>query len=140
MSHFINDNEKMADFFRLTKDEFLASYTYLTEQDYINTAKARLSYLRQEIEQERISQAEILELESLKEHIDPSDVLLLQWAGIPEYCENTDHDESGPHEDLAEIKLLPEFETPSCYWCKACRERDCEMIEDDDQEFINSLQ
>lgn len=35
--HFFRDNEKMQDFIRLTKEEFLASYSYLTEQEYNNT-------------------------------------------------------------------------------------------------------
>ncbi len=48
------------------------------------TVKARLEYLRGEIEAERISYGEIAELQSLAEHIDPSDVVLLQWAGVPE--------------------------------------------------------
>lgn len=46
--------------------------------------KTRLDYLRQEIQDERISTAEIIELESLRDHIDPSDTLLLEWSGIPE--------------------------------------------------------
>ena len=46
--------------------------------------KARLEYLRKEIVAERISYREILELQSLIDHIDPSDVLLLEWAGVPE--------------------------------------------------------
>ena len=44
----------------------------------------RLEYLRGEIEAERISYAGILELQGLAEHIEPGDVLLLQWAGVPE--------------------------------------------------------
>ena len=48
----------------------------------------RLEYLRGEIEAERISYGEISELESLAEHIDPEDILLLQWAGVPESNEN----------------------------------------------------
>lgn len=32
--HFADDEEKMADFKILTKEEFLASYSYLTEKDY----------------------------------------------------------------------------------------------------------
>jgi hypothetical protein len=52
----------------------------------------RLEYLRGEIEAERISYGEISELESLVEHIDPEDVLLLQWAGVPEF--GTDEPES----------------------------------------------
>lgn len=36
---FINDDEKMRDFFKLTKDEFLSSYNYLNEKDYDETKK-----------------------------------------------------------------------------------------------------
>jgi hypothetical protein len=46
--------------------------------------KERLDYLRGEIEAERISYGEIAELQSLVDHIDPVDVLLLEWAGVPE--------------------------------------------------------
>ena len=34
MTDFINDTEKMLDFDTLTKEEFLASYSYLTELEY----------------------------------------------------------------------------------------------------------
>ena len=34
---FIDDEEKMKDFIKLTKDEFLASYRYLTEEEYKKT-------------------------------------------------------------------------------------------------------
>ena len=44
----------------------------------------RLEYLRGEIEAERISYGEIAELEDLAAYIDPDDVQLLQWAGVPE--------------------------------------------------------
>jgi hypothetical protein len=50
----------------------------------MNSIEKRLNYLRKEIIFERISYAEIAELESLSEYIDPSDTLLLEWAGIPE--------------------------------------------------------
>jgi hypothetical protein len=40
----------------------------------------RLEYLRGEIEAERISYSEIVELESLAEHVDPSNTLLYWWA------------------------------------------------------------
>jgi hypothetical protein len=46
--------------------------------------KDRLEYLRGEIEAERISCEEIAELQSLAEYIDPDDVQLLEWAGVPE--------------------------------------------------------
>jgi hypothetical protein len=51
------------------------------------TIKARLEYLRGEIEAERISMSEVAELQSLAEYIDPSDVVLLEWAGVPEHPE-----------------------------------------------------
>ena len=50
-------------------------------------AKERLEYLRGEIEAERISFSEIIELEALREYIEPDDLLLLQWAGVPEFDE-----------------------------------------------------
>ena len=46
--------------------------------------KARLEYLRREIIAERISTGEIAELQSLAKYIEPGDVLLLEWAGVPE--------------------------------------------------------
>ena len=44
----------------------------------------RLRYLRREIVAERVSYGEIAELQSLAEYIDPGDMLLLEWAGVPE--------------------------------------------------------
>ena len=46
--------------------------------------KKRLEELRKAIEDENISYSEIAELQSLAEHIDKDDMLLRQWAGIPE--------------------------------------------------------
>jgi len=42
--------------------------------------KQRIEYLRKQIRQENISYGEILELQSLKEHIKDDDVELLQWT------------------------------------------------------------
>ena len=49
--------------------------------------KDRLDYLRGEIEAERISYEEIAELQELAEYIDEDDVVLREWAGIPEHEE-----------------------------------------------------
>lgn len=56
----------------------------------INVAlnKARLEYLRSQIDTERISTYELVELESLVEYIDSGDVQLLEWAGVPEFPED----------------------------------------------------
>lgn len=39
IANFVDDEEKMVDFYELTKEEFLLSYSYLTEEEYDNTAK-----------------------------------------------------------------------------------------------------
>lgn len=44
-TNFINDKEKMRDFKKLSKKEFLSSYSYLTEQEYDNTARIILDGL-----------------------------------------------------------------------------------------------
>lgn len=54
--------------------------------------RLRLEYLRAEIEAERISTGELIELQGLAEYIDSGDVLLLEWAGVPEH-EDEDEDE-----------------------------------------------
>ena len=46
--------------------------------------KERLEYLRGELRAERISYGELAELADLAPHIDPSDVELLEAAGVPE--------------------------------------------------------
>ena len=46
--------------------------------------KNRLEYLRGEIVAERISMGEIAELQDLIKYIPSDDVLLLEWAGVPE--------------------------------------------------------
>lgn len=37
--NFVNDAEKMRDYWDLTKEEFLFSYSYLTEEEYEETRK-----------------------------------------------------------------------------------------------------
>lgn len=49
-----------------------------------NQITERLEYLREQITKECISYGEIAELQSLIPHIDKNDVLLLEWAGVPE--------------------------------------------------------
>lgn len=49
------------------------------EEQAVDTKK-RLEYIRKQILNECISYSEIVELQSLKEHIEPGDILLLQWA------------------------------------------------------------
>lgn len=51
------------------------------------TIQKRLEELRVEIQAERISTGEILELQSLAKYIDKDDVELSQWAGVKEFEE-----------------------------------------------------
>jgi hypothetical protein len=47
--------------------------------------KEELEYFREEIKNERISEGEIMELQSLAKYIDKGDVELLEWAGVKEH-------------------------------------------------------
>lgn len=49
--------------------------------------RGRLEYLRSQIDKECISQGELLELQGLADFIEPGDVQLLEWAGVPEFPE-----------------------------------------------------
>ena len=52
--------------------------------NHVKTIAERLEYLRGQIHAESISYSEIADLQGLAEYIDPGDVELLQWAGVPE--------------------------------------------------------
>jgi hypothetical protein len=49
-----------------------------------------LDYLKEELLNERLSYGEILDLSNLIEHIDPSDIQLLEAAGVPEFANEPD--------------------------------------------------
>ena len=55
----------------------------------------RLEYLRGELRAERISYSELAELQGLAEHIGPSDVELLEAAGVPEHADTLTCPECG---------------------------------------------
>lgn len=50
----------------------------------ISNEKKRLEYLREQIQNECISYSEIAELQSLAEYIEAGDVVIEEWAGVPE--------------------------------------------------------
>ncbi len=64
----------------------------------------RLNQLRKVIESETISYGELIELQGLGEDglIPEGDVLLLQWAGVPEFPED---DESPADESPEEVRF-----------------------------------
>ena len=51
----------------------------------VSATQERLEYLHSQIEDESISYSELIELQNLADHIDPTDVVLLEWAGVPEF-------------------------------------------------------
>ncbi len=51
---------------------------------YLDSPKARLELLRIELREDIISMGELAELQSLVKYIDPTDVELLEAAGVPE--------------------------------------------------------
>ncbi len=72
----------------------------------METTGARLKYLRGELEAERISLVELVELQELRAHSDPGDTFLLEAAGVPE---------PGSEEDFAEknAQILKDMEAVS---------------------------
>lgn len=50
----------------------------------MTTQTQRLEEIRTEIRAERISYGELFELQNMTEFIEPDDVELLEWAGVPE--------------------------------------------------------
>jgi hypothetical protein len=56
----------------------------------MSTVNERLEYLRSQLRAEQISYGEIAELGDLAGHIEPGDVELLQWAGVPEFPDDTE--------------------------------------------------
>lgn len=59
----------------------------LCDSEYLKDVHVRLEYLRGEIEKECISYGEIAELQGLVKYIEEGDVVLLEWAGVPEHTE-----------------------------------------------------
>jgi hypothetical protein len=76
-------------------------------------AKQRLEELRKEIQAERISTGELLELQSLIPYIDKGDVELLEWAGVPETTDLFETPELIPDNVRAVLDsyLEPTYET-----------------------------
>lgn len=55
--------------------------------DYV-IKMSRLDQIRQAIAAESVSQGELIELADLADYIDPGDLELLQWAGVPEHADD----------------------------------------------------
>jgi hypothetical protein len=56
----------------------------------LEEARSRLEELRLVIRDEHVRYGELAELADLAEYIEPGDVELLEWAGVPEFPEGDD--------------------------------------------------
>lgn len=56
----------------------------------MSAAHDRLEFIRVAIEREDVSYGELAELQGLAEFITPGDVVLLEWAGVPEFDDEED--------------------------------------------------
>lgn len=83
--------DNRADFYAKTEREMrwrrTAKRGSRASAPWLEGTTARLEYLRGELRAERISYGELLELQNLTHVIDPSDVELLEAAGVPEFEE-----------------------------------------------------
>ena len=83
---FLNDYKSLSYYMALRKVKITKTGREIFDRKAtINAIRDRLKYLRGEIEAECISYAELAELQALAKYIDPSDTLLLEWAGCPEF-------------------------------------------------------
>lgn len=65
-TNFINDKEKIADLLILSKDEFLNSYTYLTENEYNSTIHAITELVNTSLDK---NLAELIDAEEEREYL-----------------------------------------------------------------------
>lgn len=71
MSNFLSDKEKMEDFYNLSKEDFLHSYSYLTEDEYDETLKI-FNKLKEEIKEYDIERERLdLKWEKIQKDITP---------------------------------------------------------------------
>lgn len=78
--NFISDKEKMYDFTRLTKEEFMLSYSYLTDEEYDNT----LVIYQQMVDEIRDVE---LKLYSFIEKLGSDSMLAIAWYIVHKYLQ-----------------------------------------------------
>lgn len=78
--NFIGDKEKMYDFTRLTKEEFMLSYSYLTYEEYDNT----LAIYQQMLDDIRDVE---LKLYSFVEKLGSDSMLAIAWYIVHKYLQ-----------------------------------------------------
>lgn len=103
-----------------------------------------LEGIREAIRAENVSYGELYDLQCLAEHIDPSDVELLEWAGVPEFPEFEAADQPLWENDEAQFaRLIAEMEACGAFigldnWHSLFESTD--MTADDVREIIDRAQ
>lgn len=78
--NFIGDKEKMYDFTRLTKEEFMLSYSYLTDEEYDNT----LVIYQQMLDEIRDVESKLY---SFIEKLGSDSMLAIAWYIVHKYLQ-----------------------------------------------------
>lgn len=75
---FIDDKEKMRDFRELSKEDFLASYYYLDEEDYDATINKRIEQLKNDVKKLREENGKLgHQMEGIRHHIKGNNTLII---------------------------------------------------------------
>lgn len=135
-NNFYDDAEKMRDFKEISKEEFLESYSYLTEAEYDNTRRMVVEELRNRVYHNHISDIKELGGECGKfkgAEIDPyEDVLHPMEYNTCDRCGDIEDSETGffwidgfewengNPEDEAILKGLEEEKVDFCAICYDC--------------------
>lgn len=104
--NFIDDKEKMKDFISMSKEDFLNSYSYLTEEDYIETRVIKAKYEVEEfLNEDMENQNKIIDYILYSK--DKDDMYIVASDGIEEMLEFNPY---GINENKNNFFQVPEWD------------------------------
>ena len=104
--NFIDDKEKMKDFISMSKEDFLNSYSYLTEEDYIETRVVKAKYEVEEfLNEDMENQNKIIDY--ILYNKDKDDMYIVASDGIEEMLEFNPY---GINENKNNFFQVPEWD------------------------------
>ena len=104
---FIDDAEKMYDFVCLPKERFLESYSYLTEEEYVNTKKL---FIQEDVSMQKgFSITVSLTSNKLSTLMDALDQELYDQGEYYNYCDNDAERNVVLHHIYTAVNLLDKF-------------------------------
>ena len=106
-ANFIDDDEKMFDFVCLPKERFLESYSYLTEEEYVNTKKL---FIQEDVSMQKgFSITVSLTSNQLSTLMDALDQELYDQGEYYNYCDNDAERNVVLHHIYTAVNLLDKF-------------------------------